>query len=67
LLLVLDLMFLRMCGENRSIVSEIAGTTVDAVDAVVTRNATKYRLIDTAGIRKRGKVYYGAEFFMVNR
>lgn len=63
----------RLSGEERSIVSDVAGTTRDTVDALVKRGSKKngserlYRFIDTAGIRKRGKVEYGAEFFMVNR
>ncbi|HEY7856394.1 MAG TPA: ribosome biogenesis GTPase Der [Terriglobales bacterium] len=44
----------RLTGEERSIVSEIAGTTRDAVDALVTRNGVEYRFIDTAGIRRKG-------------
>jgi GTP-binding protein len=57
----------RLCGKERSIVSEIAGTTRDTVDALVTRSKRMYRIVDTAGIRKRAKVHNGAEFFMVNR
>lgn len=58
----------RLCGETRSIVSDVAGTTRDTIDAMVNRGANRtYRIIDTAGIRKRGKVEYGPEFFMVNR
>ncbi|RYH20928.1 GTP-binding protein [archaeon] len=57
----------RLYGQDRSIVSEIAGTTRDAVDVVVQKGVRSYRIIDTAGIRKRGKVEYGPEFFMVNR
>lgn len=56
-----------MVGEERSIVSEVAGTTRDTVDAIVKRGNETFRLIDTAGIRKKGKVQYGPEFFMVNR
>jgi len=37
------------------------------VDALITRKGVQYRIIDTAGIRKKGKVEYGAEYFMVNR
>lgn len=47
--------------------SEVAGTTRDIVDAQLIRGNQTYRFIDTAGIRKRGKVNYGPEFFMVNR
>jgi GTP-binding protein len=56
-----------LTGENRSIVSPISGTTRDAIDSVVERNGTTYRLIDTAGIRRKKNVEYGAEFFGINR
>lgn len=54
-------------GSPRSIVSDIAGTTRDMVDVLITRRNSSYRVIDTAGIRRKPKVEYGAEFFMVNR
>lgn len=54
-------------GENRAIVSPISGTTRDAIDTVVERGDRTYRLIDTAGIRKKKNVQYGAEFFGINR
>jgi len=54
-------------GENRAIVSPISGTTRDAIDMVVERNERRYRLIDTAGIRRKKNVDYGAEFFSINR
>jgi GTP-binding protein len=54
-------------GENRSIVSPISGTTRDAIDMLVERNGQQYRLIDTAGIRKKKNVEYGPEFFGINR
>jgi len=54
-------------GEKRAIVSPISGTTRDAIDTVVERNGNTYRLIDTAGIRKKKNVEYGAEFFGINR
>jgi GTPase len=54
-------------GEKRSIVSPISGTTRDAIDTVITRDQTNYRLIDTAGIRKKKNVEYGPEFFGINR
>ncbi len=54
-------------GENRAIVSPISGTTRDAIDMVVERSGKTYRLIDTAGIRKKKMVEYGPEFFGVNR
>ena len=57
----------RLYGRERSIVSDIAGTTRDAVDALVEVDGKAYRFIDTAGIRKRKKVEYGNEYLMVNR
>jgi GTPase len=54
-------------GEQRAIVSPISGTTRDAIDMVVTRDDTNYRLIDTAGIRRKKNVEYGPEFFGINR
>ncbi|HEY9819047.1 MAG TPA: ribosome biogenesis GTPase Der [Candidatus Obscuribacterales bacterium] len=54
-------------GEARAIVSPISGTTRDAIDMVVERDGKRYRLIDTAGIRKKKQVEYGPEFFGINR
>lgn len=54
-------------GENRAIVSPISGTTRDAIDTVIEREGKTYRLIDTAGIRRKKNVEYGAEFFGINR
>lgn len=54
-------------GENRAIVSPISGTTRDAIDMVVERHEQTYRIIDTAGIRKKKNVEYGPEFFGINR
>lgn len=45
----------RLLGEERVIVSPIAGTTRDAIDTLLERGLEKYRLIDTAGIRRKGK------------
>lgn len=56
-----------LTGENRAIVSPISGTTRDAIDMLVERNGKTYRLIDTAGIRRKKNVDYGAEFFSINR
>lgn len=56
-----------LTGENRAIVSPISGTTRDTIDMVVERNGQQYRLIDTAGIRRKKNVDYGAEFFSINR
>lgn len=54
-------------GEARAIVSPVSGTTRDAIDMLVQRGDTRYRLVDTAGIRKKSQVKYGPEFFGVNR
>lgn len=48
-------------GTERVIVSDIAGTTRDAIDTPFTRDGKNYVVIDTAGIRKQGKVYENAE------
>lgn len=56
-----------LTGEQRAIVSPISGTTRDAIDTVVERDGKTYRLIDTAGIRRKKNVDYGAEFFSINR
>jgi len=54
-------------GEQRMIVSDIAGTTRDAIDTVLEYQGEKFRLIDTAGIRRRGKIQGTVEYYMVNR
>jgi GTPase len=54
-------------GENRAIVSPISGTTRDTIDMLVEHDGQPYSLIDTAGIRKKKNVEYGAEFFGINR
>ena len=56
-----------LTGEQRSIVSPVSGTTRDAIDMIVQRGEQTYRLIDTAGIRRKKNVDYGAEFFGINR
>jgi GTPase len=57
----------RMVGEERAIVSPIAGTTRDAVDIRMDVNGLPVALIDTAGIRRRGKVNPGVEKYSVLR
>ncbi|MCT4775976.1 MULTISPECIES: ribosome biogenesis GTPase Der [Exiguobacterium] len=54
-------------GEERVIVSDIAGTTRDAIDTPFTRDGQEYVIIDTAGMRKRGKVYESTERYSVMR
>jgi GTPase len=51
----------RLTGSSRAIVSAIPGTTRDAVDEVVERDGEKFRFIDTAGIRRKGKTHLMAE------
>jgi len=50
-----------LTASDRAIVSPIPGTTRDAVDEVVTRDGRKFRFIDTAGIRRKGKTHLMAE------
>ncbi len=54
-------------GQTRSIVSPISGTTRDAIDIRIERDDRAYRIVDTAGIRRKRNVEYGAEFFSINR
>ena len=54
-------------GEQRMIVSNIAGTTRDAIDTEIVYKGEPFRLIDTAGIRRRGKIQGTVEYYMVNR
>lgn len=56
-----------MTNSQRAIVSAVPGTTRDAVDELITVNDKVYRLIDTAGIRRKTSIGYGTEFFMINR
>ncbi len=57
----------RLAGEERSIVSPIAGTTRDAVDTHLVVDGIPVTLIDTAGIRRRGKIEVGVEKYSVLR
>lgn len=54
-------------GEQRAIVSSIPGTTRDAIDTHIVYRDENFRLIDTAGLRRRGKVQGSVEFYMANR
>ena len=56
-----------ICGEQRAIVSPIRGTTRDTIDTSIIRENRPWRLVDTAGIRRRRSVNYGPEFFGINR
>jgi len=51
----------RLTGRERAIVSPLPGTTRDAVDEIVERDGTRFRFIDTAGIRRKGKTRLMAE------
>src|SRR5574338_515252 len=57
----------KLVGEERAIVSPIAGTTRDSVDTKLVYDGVEITLIDTAGIRKRGKIERGVEQFSVLR
>ena len=57
----------KLLGERRLIVSDIAGTTRDAVDASYVRNGTEYILIDTAGLRRKSKVKEDLERYSIIR
>jgi GTP-binding protein len=57
----------RFVGEERAMVSDIPGTTRDAVDTMLVLGERRYKLIDTAGIRRRGKSRLSAEKFSVVR
>ena len=57
----------QIAGEQRSIVSNIAGTTRDAIDTRIDRNDVKYNFIDTAGLRRKSKVEDKIEKYSVLR
>lgn len=57
----------KILGEDRVIVSSIAGTTRDAIDSTYEKDGQKYVLIDTAGMRKRGKISEDVERYSVVR
>ncbi len=57
----------KIAGENRVIVSEIAGTTRDAVDTEIVYNDKEYIFIDTAGLRRKNKIKEELERFMIIR
>ncbi|RDI42980.1 ribosome biogenesis GTPase Der [Falsibacillus pallidus] len=60
-------LFNALIGEDRVIVSDIEGTTRDAIDSVFTFDEQEYVVIDTAGMRKKGKVYESTEKYSVLR
>ena len=57
----------KLIGENRVIVSDIAGTTRDAVDTEVVYNGTEYVFIDTAGLRRKSKIKEDLERYSIIR
>ena len=56
-----------LVGEDRNIVTDIAGTTRDAIDTHYTAFGHDFILVDTAGVRKKGKVHEDLEFYSVMR
>lgn len=57
----------RLAGKSRSIVSDIAGTTRDAIDVLVEQNGERFRLVDTAGMRRRSVVHEDVEYYSIVR
>ena len=57
----------RLAGAERSVVTDIPGTTRDTVDTVIERAGRRIRLVDTAGIRRRGRIDEGIEKFALLR
>src|SRR5439155_377922 len=57
----------RLAGEGRAVVGEVPGTTRDAIDTVIEREGRRIRLIDPAGIRRRGHIDEGIEKFALLR
>ena len=57
----------RLSGKNRAIVSDVAGTTRDAIDTVVQWKEHRIRLVDTAGMRKRTQVHEDVEYYSLVR
>ena len=57
----------KLIGENRVIVSDIAGTTRDAVDTRVKHNGKEYVFVDTAGLRRKNKIKEDLEHYMIIR
>ncbi|WP_079530140.1 ribosome biogenesis GTPase Der [Halobacillus hunanensis] len=56
-----------LLGQDRVIVSKIAGTTRDAIDTPFTKDGKDFVIIDTAGMRKRGKIYEATEKYSIIR
>ena len=56
-----------ICGKKRAIVSNISGTTTDSIDTLIKKDSHLWKIVDTAGIRRKKNVKYGTEFFGINR
>ncbi len=56
-------LFNRLLGHERSIVSEVAGTTRDALDTLVEHEGVMYRLVDTAGLRRKSQIDESVEYY----
>ncbi|MBS5113741.1 MAG: ribosome biogenesis GTPase Der [Coprobacillus cateniformis] len=54
-------------GEDRVIVSDVEGTTRDAIDTAFEKDSQKYCVVDTAGMRKKGKIYESVEKYSILR
>ncbi len=57
----------KLLGENRVIVSNVAGTTRDAIDTRIKRNGREYIMIDTAGIRRKSRIKEDLEYYSIVR
>jgi ribosome-associated GTPase EngA len=53
----------KLAGRERSIVSDVAGTTRDTIDTLVERGGVRYRLLDTAGLRRKGNIDSSVEYY----
>ncbi len=53
----------RLVGTERSIVSDVAGTTRDSIDTVVEHDGKRYRIVDTAGIRRKSQIDEDVEYY----
>lgn len=57
----------RLVGDDRSIVSDVAGTTRDAVDSIVEHDGKRYRIVDTAGIHRKTHIDEDVEYYGIVR
>ncbi|NBN90333.1 MAG: ribosome biogenesis GTPase Der [Actinobacteria bacterium] len=60
-------LFNRLCGEERSVVHDMAGTTRDAIDTLIETEDGRIVLVDTAGMRRRAKIDDSAEYYSLVR